>query len=33
MIHIHMSNGMQVSKKNMDYRELRDLVEKLEALC
>ncbi len=33
MIHIHMSNGMQVSKKNMDYRELHELVEKLEALC
>ena len=31
MIHIRMSNGMQVSKKNMDYREFRDLVEKLEA--
>lgn len=33
MIHIRMSNGMQVSKKNMDYRELHELVEKLEALC
>ncbi len=30
---IHMSNGVQVSKKNMDYRELHELVEKLEALC
>ena len=33
MIHIRMSNGMQVSKKNMGYRDLHDLVEKLEALC
>lgn len=33
MIHIRMSNGMQVSRKNMDYRELHELVEKLEALC
>ncbi len=30
MIHIRMSNGMQVSRKNKDYRELRDLVGKLE---
>lgn len=33
MIHIRMTNGMQVTKKNMDYRELHELVEKLEALC
>ena len=33
MLHIRMSNGMQLSSKNMDYRELCSLVEKLEVLC
>ena len=33
MIHIRMSNGMELSKRNMNYRELQDLVGKLEALC
>lgn len=33
MVNIRMTNGTQISKRNMDYRELRSLVEKLEALC
>lgn len=33
MINIRMSNGMHVFRKNMSYRELRSLVEKLEVLC
>ena len=33
MLHIRMSNGMELSKRNMNYRELRELVGKLEALC
>ena len=33
MPHIRMSNGMELSKRNMNYRELQDLVVKLEALC
>lgn len=33
MIHIRMGNGMEVSKKNMDYQELHELIGKLEALC
>lgn len=33
MVNIRMTNGMQISKRNMDYRGLRSLVEKLEALC
>lgn len=33
MISIRMTNGIQISKKNMDYRELHSLVEKLEVLC
>ena len=26
MLHIHMSNGMQLSRKNMDYREVHSLT-------
>lgn len=33
MISIRMSNGMQIFRKNMDYRQLHSLVEKLEVLC
>lgn len=33
MISIRMTNGIQISKKNMDYRELHSLVKKLEVLC
>ena len=33
MVNIRMTNGTQISKRNMDYRGLRSLVEKLEALC
>lgn len=33
MISIRMSNGMQISRKNMDYQQLHSLIEKLEVLC
>lgn len=33
MINVRISNGIQISKKNIDYRTLRSLVEKLEVLC
>lgn len=33
MISIRMTNGIQISKRNMDYQGLRSLVERLEALC
>lgn len=33
MVSIRMTNGTQISKRNMDYPGLRSLVEKLEALC
>lgn len=33
LINIRMTNGIQITKKNMDYQGLRSLVEKLEVLC
>ena len=33
MIELRMSNGLHVSQKNLSYRELVHLVEKLEVLC
>ena len=33
MVTIRMTNGIQITRRNMDYRELRSLVEKLEVLC
>lgn len=33
MVSIRMTNGIQITKKNMDYQGLRSLVEKLEVLC
>ena len=33
MVDIAMSNGLRVSQKNLSYRELRLLIEKLEVLC
>ena len=33
MVDIAMSNGLRVSQKNLSYRVLRLLIEKLEVLC
>ena len=33
MVDIAMSNGLRRSQKNLSYRELRQLIEKLEVLC
>lgn len=33
MIDIRMSNGLHIQQKNLSYRKLRDMVEKLEDLC
>lgn len=33
LVSIRMTNGVQISQKNLDYRGLCRLVEKLEALC
>lgn len=33
MINVRMTNGIQISRRDMDYRQLCSLVEKLEALC
>ena len=33
MVDIAMSNGLLLSQKNLSYRELRLLIEKLEVLC
>lgn len=33
MIDIRMSNGMHIQQRNLSYRRLRTMVEKLEALC
>ena len=33
MVDIAMSNGLRLSQKNLSYRELRLLIEKLEVLC
>ena len=33
MVDIAMSNGLRLSQKNLSYRELRQLIEKLEVLC
>lgn len=33
MVDIRMSTGMQIRQKNLSYRMLMDLVEKLEELC
>lgn len=33
MISIHMSNGTKLFRRDLDYRGLRTLVEKLEVLC
>ena len=33
MVDIAMSNGWRLSQKNLSYRELRLLIEKLEVLC
>ena len=33
LVEIRMSNGLHISQKNLNYRELVKLVEKLEGLC
>ena len=33
MVDIAMSNGLRLSQKNLSYRDLRLLIEKLEGLC
>ncbi|MDY5680074.1 MAG: hypothetical protein SPF35_00920 [Prevotella sp.] len=33
LVELRMSNGLHVSQKNLSYRELVHLVEKLEVLC
>lgn len=33
MIDIRVSNGLHIRQKNLSYRKLRDMVEKLEDLC
>lgn len=33
LVEIRMSNGLHISQKNLDYRSLVKLVEKLEGLC
>lgn len=33
LISIKMNNGLSISKGNLNYHELRELVEKLEVLC
>ena len=33
MVDISVSNGLRLSQKNLSYRELRLLIEKLEVLC
>ena len=32
-LELHLSNGLYLSKKNLSYRELLHMVEKLEGLC
>lgn len=32
-LELHLSNGLYLSRKNLNYRQLRDMVEKLEGLC
>ena len=33
LVEIRMSNGLHISQRNLNYRELVKLVEKLEGLC
>ena len=33
MVDIAMGNGLRLSQKNLSYRDLRSLIEKLEVLC
>ena len=33
LVNIRMTNGIRISKANLSHRELKQLVEKLEALC
>lgn len=33
LVEIRMSNGLHISQKNLNYRDLVKLVEKLEGLC
>lgn len=33
LVDIRMSNGMHIQQRNLSYDGLKDLVEKLEALC
>lgn len=33
LLEIHFSNGLEIHHRQIDYRTLRSLVEKLEALC
>lgn len=32
-VELHISNGLYLSKKNLNYQELRSMIEKLEGLC
>lgn len=33
MVDIRMTNGLHLSRRNMSYAQLRDLVERLEGIC
>ena len=33
MIDIRMTNGIRIQQRNLTYRNLRSLIEKLEGLC
>lgn len=32
-LEIHLDNGLYLSRKNLNYQELRSMIEKLEGLC
>ena len=33
LVELHMTNGLHISQKNLNYQELKRLIEKLEVLC
>ena len=33
LVELRMTNGLHISQKNLNYQELKQLIEKLEGLC
>lgn len=33
LVELRMTNGLHISQKNLNYKELKRLIEKLEGLC